>query len=48
MGKKNNGQLRRQRLVERALRKGVDLSAPATDGFAYMYGTDGTYLTRKV
>lgn len=48
MGKKSNGRLRRERLLERALRKGVDLSAPAqTDGYAYVYGQNGTYLTAR-
>ena len=45
MGKKSNGQLRRQRFVERALRKGVDVTQPHdTGGYAYMYGTDGSTL----
>jgi hypothetical protein len=48
MGKKSNGKLRQLRLVERALRKGVDLSAPApTDGYAYVYGLSGTHLTAR-
>lgn len=47
MGKKSNGKLRRERFIERATRKGVDLFAPAdTGGYAYMYGTDGSTLRR--
>lgn len=46
MGKKSNGQLRRQRLVERALRKGVDLNGTTLDSCAYVYGTDGTSLRK--
>lgn len=46
MGKKSNGKLRAARLVERALRKGVDLSASATQGHPYVYATDGSTLPR--
>lgn len=47
MAKKSNGQLRKQRFMERALRKGVDLAQPHdTGGYAYMYGTDGSTLRR--
>lgn len=46
MGKKNNGKLRRERFVERAARKGVDLTTQDTDVYAYMYGTDGSTLRR--
>ena len=51
MGKKSNGKLRAQRLVERAIRKGVDLTVHPTQGYAYTYATDGSSLfrvTRKV
>lgn len=48
MGKKSNGKLRAARFAERALRKGVDLSAPApTDGSPYVYGEQGTFLTQR-
>lgn len=47
MGKKSNGKLRAQRLVERAIRKGVDLTVQPTDGFAYVYGTNGAHLTAR-
>ncbi len=47
MGKRSNGKLRAQRLVERAIRKGVDLTAQPTDGYAYVYGESSTHLTAR-
>lgn len=47
MGKKSNGVLRSARLVERAARKGVDLSVQLTDGYAYVYGSNGAHLTAR-
>ncbi len=42
MGKRSNGKLRAQRLVERALRKGVD---PYASADSYVWATDGTHLS---
>ncbi len=47
MGKKSNGKLRMARLVERALRKGVDLNVQPTDSYAYVYGSNGRHLTQR-
>lgn len=47
MGKKSNGKLRQLRFVERALRKGVDLTVQPTDGYAYVFGASDTHLTAR-
>lgn len=52
MGKRSNGALRAARLRERAERKGVELDrfgtvVQPTNGYAYVYGSNGRYLTQK-
>lgn len=46
MGKKSNGVLRARRLMERAARKGVDLSVPDNGPFPYVFASDGSSLFR--